>query len=160
MDNERRRYIRKGSDQRYKEFKILAFYDSSHERQHAIGTSGDHQVLGRMMRRHAAMIKLDRADIAYSVSNGSQFIWRQYGCQLPMLKVNILDYYHLRDHMIKVACVLFGEGRARAVSWREQLMGSRPPGSWIHLRTRLRWIFALLRGGGLVVSIQSSVFSI
>jgi hypothetical protein len=119
----RRRYIRKGSDQRYKEFKILAFYDPSHERQYATGTSGDHQVLGRMMRRQAAMIKFDRADIAYSVSDGAPWIRRQYGCQLPMLKVNILDYYHLRDHVIKAACVVFGEGTAQAVSWWEQLMG-------------------------------------
>lgn len=119
----RRRHIRRGSDQRYKEFKILAFYDPSHERQYAIGTSGDHKVLGRMMRRHAAMIKLDKADIAYSVSDGAEWIRRQYGCQLPMLKVNILDYYHLRDHVIKVACVVFGEGTAQAVSWREELMG-------------------------------------
>jgi hypothetical protein len=81
----RRRYIRKGSDQRYKEFKILAFYDLSHD--------------------------------------GAPWIRRQYGCQLPMLKANILDYYHLRDHVIKAACVVFGEGTAQAVSWREQLMG-------------------------------------
>jgi len=80
---------------------------------YAIGTSGDHQVLGRMMRRHAAMIKLDQADVAYSVSDGAPWIRRQYGCQLPMLKANILDYYHLRDHVIKAACVVFGEGTAQ-----------------------------------------------
>jgi len=119
----RRRYIRKGSDQRYKEFKILAFYDPSHQRQYAVGTSGDHQVLGRMMRRHAAMIKLDKADVAYSVSDGAQWIRHQYACQLPMLKANILDYYHLRDHVIKAACVVFGEGTSHAVSWREELIG-------------------------------------
>jgi hypothetical protein len=119
----RRRYVRKGSEQRYKEFKILAFYSPSHERQYAVGTSGDHKVLGRMMRRHAAMINLSRADIAYSVSDGAEWIRRQYNCQLPMLKANILDYYHLRENVIRTAFVVFGEGTAEAIAWRDEMMG-------------------------------------
>lgn len=119
----KRRYIRKGSDQRYKEFKILAFYDPSHQRQYAVGTSGNHKVLGRMMRRHGRMLKLAQTDIAYSVSDGAEWIRRQYNCQLPMLDANILDYYHLREQVIRTACVVFGEGTPQAVSWREEMMG-------------------------------------
>ena len=117
----RRRNVHKGSNQRYKEFKILAFYDPSHERQYAVGTSGDHKVLGIMMRRHAAMIKLQKADIAYSVSDGAEWIRRQYNCQLPMLDANILDYYHLRENIIKAASAVFGEGAAEAIRWREEM---------------------------------------
>jgi hypothetical protein len=106
-----------------KEFKILAFYDPSHERQYAVGASGNHTVLGRMMRRHAAMLKLDQADIAYSASYDADWIHRQYSCRLPMLKANVLDCYHLREHVIEAASVVFGQNTAQAFGWQEQMMG-------------------------------------
>lgn len=116
--------IRKGSDQRYKEFKILTFYDPSHEHQYAVGTSGNHQVLGRLMRREGRKIGVGRADLAYSVSDGADWIYHQYQTQLPILKANVLDYYHVRDHIIKASGVLFGEGSADAQTWRETICGS------------------------------------
>jgi len=116
--------IGKGSDQRYKEFKILTFYDRSHEHQYAVGTSGNHLVLGRLMRREGRKIGLDRADLAYSVSDGADWIYRQYQARLPMLKANVLDYYHVRDHVIGASHVLFGEGCAEAQTWRETICGS------------------------------------
>jgi hypothetical protein len=117
----RRRRLRKGSDQSYKEFKIVAFYDPSHERQYAIGTSGDHKTLGRLMRQHAGRIRLDHADCAYSVTDGAEWIRRQYQSQLPMLKANVLDYYHLREHVITAATKVFGEGTNEAIQWRKAI---------------------------------------
>lgn len=120
----RHRYrIRRGSDQRYKEFKILTFYDPSHRFQYAVGTSGNHEVLGRMMRREGKKLRLDQADLTYSVSDGADWIVRQYRDKLPMLKVNILDYYHLREHVIKASQSVFGLDNPQARSWREQITG-------------------------------------
>jgi hypothetical protein len=116
--------IRRGSDQRYKEFKILTFYDPSHEHQYAVGTSGNHQVLGRLMRREGCKLGVGRADLAYSVSDGADWIYRQYQVRLPMLKANVLDYYHVRDHVIKASHVLFGEGSHEAQAWRETICGA------------------------------------
>jgi hypothetical protein len=115
--------IRRGSDQRYKEFKILTFYDPSHEHQYAVGTSDNHQVLGRLMRRERSKLGVGRTDLAYSVSDGADWIYRQYQVRLPMLKANVLDYYHVRDHVIKAGYVLFGEGSAQAQAWRETICG-------------------------------------
>jgi hypothetical protein len=108
-------------DQRYKEFKILTFYDPSHRHQYAVGTSGNHQVLGRMMRREGKKLRLDQADIAYSVTDGADWIVRQYRDKLPMLKANILDYYHLREHLIKASQVVFGVDSPEGRRWREQI---------------------------------------
>ena len=118
-----RRRICRGSDQHYKEFKILTFYDPSHEHQYALGTSGDHKALGRLMRREARKLRLDHADLAYSVSDGAEWISRQYGLQLPMLDDNVLDYYHLREHVIAASYALFGEGSEKALAWRKQMCG-------------------------------------
>ena len=114
---------RKGSDGPYKEFKIVAFYDKDKKHQYAIGTKGNHKVLGKIMRREACKLKLDKADVKYSITDGADWILKQYNQQLPMLNENILDYYHLRDHVTKAAHVLFGEGTVESTKWREELMG-------------------------------------
>lgn len=119
----RRGRIRRGSDQAYKEFKIVAFYDGSHEHQYAVGTSGDHNALGRLMRRVGGRIRLDQADAAYSVSDGAPWIRKQYQQRLPMLEANILDYYHLRDHVIVASYRVFGENTPEALAWRQEMMG-------------------------------------
>lgn len=119
----RRGRIRRGSDQAYKEFKIVAFYDPSKLHQYAAGISGDHQALGALMRRVAGWLKLDEAETAYSVSDGAEWIRRQYNQRLPMLEANVLDYYHLRDHVIGASHQVFGQDTPEAVAWREAMMG-------------------------------------
>ena len=119
----KRRPMHRGSDLPYKEFKIVAFYDPSKEHQYAIGTSGNHQVLGQRMRREAGKLKLDQADLAYSVSDGAEWIRKQYRIQLPMLKANILDYYHLRDNVTKAGQGVYGQGSLQSQHWREQVCG-------------------------------------
>jgi hypothetical protein len=112
-----------GSDGAYKEFKIVSFYDPDKAHKYAVGTSGDATALGRVMRREAAKVRIDQARHKYSVSDGSEWIERQYGQQLPMLDENILDYYHLREHVVEASFVLYGKGTAKAHAWREDMMG-------------------------------------
>ena len=40
-----------------------------------------------------------------------------------MLDEHILDYYHLRDHVVQTSHVLYGEGTEKAEQWREEMMG-------------------------------------
>ena len=87
-----------------------------------IGTRGNHEVLGRLLRREAARLKLDQAAHAYSVTDGAVWILHQCRQQLPMLDENILDYYHFRDHVISTSHLLYGEGSEEAVSWRKEMM--------------------------------------
>jgi len=113
---------RGGSDGPYKEFKIVSFYDPDKSHCHVVGTSGDHEQLGRLMRREAKRLRLDQAKVKYAVSDGAEWIARQYRRQLPMLDEHILDYYHLREHVIAAAHMLYGEGTKKARSWREDMM--------------------------------------
>jgi hypothetical protein len=114
---------RRGSDGRYKEFKLATFYDPDKSHSYAVGTSGNHEVLGRLLRRTAGKLGVQDAAVKYSVTDGAEWIAEQYRVQLPMLDENILDYYHLRDHVIVTSHVLYGEGAAKAVGWREEMMG-------------------------------------
>ena len=112
-----------GSDGAYKEFKVLSFYDPDKSHCHVVGTAGNHEVLGRLMRREARRVQLDQAKVKYAVSDGADWIANQYRRQLPMLDEHILDYYHLREHVVKTSHVLYGEGAKKAESWREDMMG-------------------------------------
>ena len=113
---------KKGADGPYKEFKIVTFYDTDKRHKHVIGTRGNHHKLGKLMRREASKLKLDKARRKYSVTDGASWILKQYNQQLPMLDDNILDYYHLRDHVIKTGQILYGEGTEEAICWRQDMM--------------------------------------
>jgi len=113
----------RGADNPYKEFKIVTFYDQANEHQHAAGTAGNHQALGKLMRREAAKLKFTQADEKISVSNGAEWIRKQLQVRLPMLDAMILDYYHLTEHIAKAANTCFGQGSEKAELWRKELLG-------------------------------------
>ena len=112
-----------GSDGPYKEFKIVTFYDPDKSHKYAVGTRGNHEALGRLMRRQALRLEIQRALRKYSLTDGAEWILRQCLIQLAMLDENILDYYHLRDNVITAAHALYGEGTAKARQWRQEMMG-------------------------------------
>jgi len=111
-----------GSDLPYKEFKLVTFYDPDKSHGHVVATSGDCEVLGGLMRREARRLHLAEAKVKYALSDGAEWIAHQYGRQLPMLDEHILDYRHLRDHVVQAGHALYGEGTPKAVQWREEMM--------------------------------------
>ena len=113
---------RKGSDGPYKEFKVVAFYDKDKTHQYVVGTSGNHKIAGRIMRRVGQKLDISQAQTKYSVSDGAGWILKQYNIQLPMLDENILDLYHFREHVTDASYVLFGEGNKEALAWKEEMM--------------------------------------
>lgn len=48
-----------GADQKYKEFKIVAYYEETQTHRLVAGTRGNHEAAGRRMRRPAGCIRLD-----------------------------------------------------------------------------------------------------
>jgi hypothetical protein len=119
----KRRPMYQGSDQAYKEFKITVFYDPSKEHQYAVGLSCPPRTLGALIRRIAAQLHLDEAEIKYCVSDGALWIRGQYRLQLPMLDAHILDYYHLRSQVIGASQVVYGKGTAESQRWRREICG-------------------------------------
>lgn len=114
----------RGSDGPYKEFKLVAFYDRDNERQYVAGTAGNHQALGRLMRREAGKLGFDQADEKVSVTDGAKWIRRQLEARLPMLDAMILDYYHLSEHVAQAANTCFGQGSEQAERWRREVLGA------------------------------------
>ena len=118
--NGRGRWSR-GSPVSWKEFKIGCFYDQERRHSYAFGTRGDSDTLGRQWRREAAKVDLNAADEKVAVADGAEWIDTQLRTRLPLVKVRILDYYHLMEHVGAAAKVCFGEGTAAGAAWRKQL---------------------------------------
>lgn len=114
---------RRGADGDYQEFKLVSFYDPDKAHRHVVGTAGDHRALGRLMRREAGRLKFNDAQTKYAVTDGAAWIANQYRQNLPMLDEHILDYYHLREHVIATSVVLYEEGSKQARDWVEDMMG-------------------------------------
>lgn len=99
---------RPGSDQKYKEFKIVAFYDETQEHRLVAGTKGDCTEAGRLMREQAARIHLDQADEKIGNIDGSPWIRNQIERQnLPLDSLG-LDFYHLADNVKKARRIVYG----------------------------------------------------
>jgi len=111
-----------GSEGPFHEFKLVAFYDPEKTHCHVVGTAGDCAVAGRLMRREARRLHLAQARVKYAVSDGAEWIANQYRQQLPLLDAHLLDYYHLREHVVKASQVLYAQNDPRTQPWQEEMM--------------------------------------
>lgn len=113
---------KEGADQRYKEFKVVTFYDENQEHRYVNVTSGDHSVAGRMMQRMALQIDLKKATEKIGNVDGSPWIRNEiefYG----LVDALGLDYYHLRDNVHKTRRVVYGEENPAGHEWKNEIMG-------------------------------------
>jgi len=100
---------RKGADGPFKEFKIVTLYDDAGEHRLVSVTRGDCEQAGRLMRRDAGRVGLDKADDKVGVVDGSEWIKNQIqGQSLPLDDLG-LDFYHLSENIHKARRVVFGE---------------------------------------------------
>jgi hypothetical protein len=118
----RRRVMRPGADNSYKEFKIATFYDQSNEHRHVIATAGDHEVLGRLVRRQAIRLGLNQFDQRLAIADGADWIHNQLTDKIPTLNEFILDFYHFSEHIWLVSNTCFGVGSQEAASFASELL--------------------------------------
>ena len=111
-----------GADQKYKEFKIVAFYDETQEHRLVAGTKGDCVQAGRLMRRQAARIHFDKADEKIGNVDGSPWIRNQIkGQNLPLDALG-LDFYHLAENVHKARRVIHGEEDESGKTWAGDIL--------------------------------------
>jgi hypothetical protein len=113
---------RSGADQKYKEFKIVGYYDEEQEHRLVSGTRGDHQAAGRLMRRQASRIHLDKADEKIGLVDGAAWIRNQVNRQNLPLDVLGLDFYHLSEHVHKARREIYGEEDQAGNDWAGDLL--------------------------------------
>ena len=111
-----------GADQKYKEFKIVAYYDETQEHRLVSGTRGDHEVAGRLMRREASRIRLDLADEKVGNVDGSPWIRNQVQQQSLPLDALGLDFYHLSENVHKARRDIYGDEDEAGKQWASALL--------------------------------------
>ncbi len=109
-----------GADQSYKEFKLSVFYSQDHARRLVSVPAGDHEVMGRIMKRDASRLKLKEVDEALGLFDGGPWIDAQMNRQQIPLTDKCLDFYHLRDNIQKTRREVFGDDEAGR-SWAHDL---------------------------------------
>lgn len=111
-----------GADQRYKEFKVVAYYDETQAHRRVAATRGDHQEAGRVMRRLAGQIDLGGADEKVGNVDGAPWIRNQMARQnLPLDAVG-LDFYHLAENVHKARRAVYGDESEAGQTWAGDLL--------------------------------------
>lgn len=135
-----------GADQRYKEFKIVTFYDERQAHRHVSVTQGDHQAAGALMRHDACRLRLDQADDKVAVIDGAPWIRNQIQRQSLPLDVIELDFYHLADNVHKARRVVYGEETPDGQAWAAAVLHTAKHAGYVALRDQLVGWKATVRG--------------
>jgi hypothetical protein len=144
---------RKGADQSYKEFKIVTLYDDSCAHRLVSVTRGDCSVAGRLMRRDAGRVGLDKADDRVGMADGSDWIRNQAKRQSLPLDDLGLDFYHLGENVHKARRAVFGEEdpkdeKAPGNAWAAQALHTAKHEGYPALDDQLQQWKKQLRGAG------------
>jgi len=101
--------IKTGTDQRYKEFKAVMFYDQAMDHRLVSVTSGNCDEAGKLMRRDAGRIAFATADSRVgNIDGGPWIIGQIFKHHLPMTATG-LDFFHLGENVHKAKRGIFGE---------------------------------------------------
>lgn len=111
-----------GADQKYKEFKIVAYYDETQDHRIVAGTKGDCVEAGVVMRRLATRIHLEEADEKIGNIDGSPWIRNQIERRELSLDAVGLDFYHLSENVHKARRLVYGEEDQVGKNWADEMM--------------------------------------
>jgi hypothetical protein len=142
---------KRGADQSYKEFKIVTLYDDAGKHRLVSVTRDNCEEAGRLMRRDAGRVGLDKADDKVGVVDGLDWIKNQIQRQgLPLDDVG-LDFYHLAENLHKARRVVYGEEdpkdeQAPGNAWAGRLLHTAKHDGYAELREELQAWKATLRG--------------
>ena len=116
------RRAKAGADQKYKEFKIVTYYDEPKKHRVVLGTKGNCEEAGRWMRRLAGRIDLNAATEKVGNVDGAPWIRLQVaGQNLPLDELG-LDFYHLAENVHKARRLVYGETAMAGMVWAGEIL--------------------------------------
>ncbi len=115
---------RKGSDEKFKEFKVVTFYDEPGTHWHEVLTRGRWHTVGPLVRREARRLNFATADEKIANVDGATRIRNQLEAkphELPLDGLG-LDFYHLAENVHKSRRIVFGEDSDEGRRWADGLL--------------------------------------
>ncbi len=112
--------VKKGADQRYKQFYVTAFYDQDQEHRLVGVTRKDHRGLGKLLGRDGSRVRLCGAAQRIGLIDGATHLRKR----LERLRLTALglDFYHLSGHVHEGRRATFGEKSAAGDTWAGDLL--------------------------------------
>lgn len=111
---------KKGSDQRYKEMKLVQFHDETMDHRLISVTRKPCQEAGRIMRRDARRIGFERANQRIANVDGGPWIVNLITSWVVVLTALCLDFYHLSQQVGQARGVTFGPENDAGKQWAAQ----------------------------------------
>ena len=116
----RLRAVKAGSDQRYKQIYLTAFYDQEQEHRLVSVTRQNHRGLGKLLKRDGARLRVRAAEERVGLVDGAVCL-RNHLEGLPLTAVG-LDFYHLSEHVHGGRRDTFGEQSEQGMQWARQTL--------------------------------------
>lgn len=114
------RAVKRGADQRYKQFYLTAFYDQDQIRRLVGVTRKDHKGLGKLLTREASRVRWRGAQQRIGLIDGAPCLRRRME-RLPLTALQ-LDFYHLSTHVHQGRIATFGEADTPGQQWAADLL--------------------------------------
>jgi len=112
---------KQGSDNAWKEFRLVAHYDETQSRCHVSVTRGNHEVAGRLMARDAKTVGLQEADERIANVDGAPWIRAQLELHGTVDHIG-LDFYHLSEYVHAARRDTFGEDDEDGSAWADEML--------------------------------------
>jgi hypothetical protein len=113
---------KKGTDQRYKEMKLVQFHDETLEHRLISVTRKDCRGAERILRRDGRRIGFEKADERIGNVDGGPWIAALFLRWTIVLSVLCLDFYHLSEQLNKARRATFGEHSPAGDAWAADLL--------------------------------------
>lgn len=115
---------KKGTNNPWKEFKVITFYNQDQSCRHVILSKRRRPELGRLVRREAERVGLARADEKIANVDGASWIRLMLEDLQHVLHLDAigLDFYHLSENVHKDRRIVFGEEDESGRVWVGDLL--------------------------------------
>lgn len=138
----------KGSDQAFKEFKAIVFYDESGQHWHEVLCAKSRTQVGAVVRREAKRLGFSFADEKIANVDGASWIKTQltdHAEQLPLDGLG-LDFYHLAENVHRCRRVVSGKDDQTGQDWASGLLHTFKHDGWETAWEQLTLWRATLKG--------------
>ena len=112
---------KRGSDNAWKELRLVAHYDETQSHCHVSVTRGNHEAAGRLMARDAKSVRLHDADERIANVDGAPWIRAQLELHGTVDHIG-LDFYHLSEYVHAARRDVFAEDDADGSAWADEML--------------------------------------
>lgn len=124
LENSKRAYIScdgamVNTTKGWREIKVGVIYNDAKERKRYVSLIGGPKKFGAVLRSAGVRVGVFKCEEKIFIGDGAQWIRNQARINFPQA-VQIVDFYHVKEHITECAKKLFREGTVKMKRWRKR----------------------------------------